>query len=235
MVAAKPNPWMLWWFDRWCHRAIRRQFFRLHRYGDPDWLNRFDNSRPRLYLANHPSFWDGIVLHHVLRTHLRQPTYCMIDAEQIAEHPFFRRVGGFSVDRARPRDGMAAIRYAVDRLRDPAAVVIFPQGQIVGVDQRPLGFESGVARIIAGCPAAQVIPVALRYDFWAEQRGEALMHIGAPVDCTGLSRRQMIATLERAVTAGLDELTNASSRRVEGEVLLRGKRSISQWKRWREP
>ena len=112
----------------------------------------------RLYVANHCSFWDGILLNEMLRRHRAQPLYCMIEEPQVRKHPFFRRIGGFSIDRGRPRDIRSAIDYASDLLngtvrgasrnRNAAALVVFPQGEIQPNDVRPLGFKRGIARIL---------------------------------------------------------------------------------------
>ncbi|HLL90503.1 MAG TPA: lysophospholipid acyltransferase family protein, partial [Tepidisphaeraceae bacterium] len=180
MLPAKPNALVQMWFDAWCRRALRAHFNRVHVYADPA-AQAFDPAVSHLYVANHASFWDGIVLNYWLRHRRRQRAYVMVDARQVAEHPFFRRIGGFSVDRGNPRDGLRAVRHAADLLNaTPCAVVVFPQGQIQPADARPLSFEHGVSRIIERAPLARVVTVALRYEFWLEQRAEAMLSIAAP-------------------------------------------------------
>ena len=184
MLPARPNRLVARWFDGWCRRALRRSFHAAHLYL-PDGGAAWDDADPsagRLYIANHASFWDGVLLYWLLRRRLgtagRRRVYAMVDAEQVAEHPFFRRCGAFSVDRSDARDGLAAVAYAADRLAEGAAVVIFPQGAIAPADRRPLGFEGGLGRIVARCPSAAVVPVGLRYEFWLEQRPEAMVAVG---------------------------------------------------------
>src|SRR5687768_8691479 len=97
MLPARPNRFISFWFDRWCRRALRQQFVRLHLY-DPARLvpptelvslspvsacPHFDPSIPRLYVANHSSFWDGVLLNYVLRNYRPQPRYVMIEQGQI--------------------------------------------------------------------------------------------------------------------------------------------------------
>jgi hypothetical protein len=235
MLPARPNRLIIAWFDRWCRAALRRHFHRLHVYPETPgaWAD-FDPAVPRVYVANHSSFWDGIVFNHLVRRHRPQPLYCMIDERQVREHPFFRRVGGFSVDRTSPRDGLRAVRYAAELLRasPPPAIVVFPQGEIVPNDARPLAFESGVARLIEAAPAGtRVVPVALRYEFWLEQRAEALAGWGAERTYGGIDRRVVVAELASTITRQLDELKSHGLAARPGDVVpLRGKRSISNWK-----
>jgi 1-acyl-sn-glycerol-3-phosphate acyltransferase len=231
MLAAIPNPLFLIWFDGWCRRALRQAFHQVHLYLDRELP--FDPKQSHLYVANHSSFWDGIVLYHWLRTRRRQPIYCMIDEVQVREHPFFRRVGGFSVDRANPRDGLRAIDYASELLnhdRIGTRVIVFPQGELRHNDLRPLGFESGVARIIEKCPAVKVITVALRYEFWKEQRAEAMVSADE-FDDRNQPRDALIRSLEETISQQLDRLQQRAREFQTGEILLQGRASISKWKR----
>lgn len=212
---------------------MHRQFNRLHLYPQSEaaWQS-FDPNISRIYLANHSSFWDGIILNHLIRKFRRQPAYCMIDEVQVGRHPFFRRVGGFSVNRSSPRDGMRAIEYAASLLnRSPCALVLFPQGRIEHNDTRPIELESGIARLIDKCPHAKVIPIALRYEFWIEQRPEVLIRFHDELTLHGLSRAQIIDRLRNALTIGLEHLHEMGLRMQPGNaVLFRGQRSISHWK-----
>ena len=176
--------------------------------------------RGKVVACNHASFWDGIVLYHLLRGRLGGGELaCLIDARQVAEHPFFRRVGGIALDRGRPRAAIAAARRVLAR---GGCVVIFPQGRIVHPDRRPLGFERGVG--LLGRSAA-VVPLSVRYSFWEEQRPEAMVWVGEV-----LPAGSDAAAVEAAVTAGADALAAADRAWEVGRVVLRGRRGVSRWK-----
>lgn len=226
----------MWWFDGWCRRALRRHFYRLHLYLEStDEWHHFDPRRPRIYVVNHSSFWDGIVLYYLMRTtRAAQPLYCMIDERQVLEHPFFTRVGGFSICRDDPRDAVRSIRYAVDLLLHPdrpGAVVVFPQGRIEPNDIRPIRIEAAIPRLIAACPEAAVVPIALRYEFWTEQRAESLIHIGSELHFHGATRPQIVQRLQTALANSIDHLRQAGlDHRPAERIILRGRESISRWK-----
>ncbi len=232
MLPARPNALAIRWFDGWCRRAMRRHFHRVHLYpDDPSQWDAADPAEPRLYVANHCAFWDALLLNVLLRRR-SAGLYCMADAQQVAAHPFFSRIGAFSVDRADPRDGMRAVRHAADLLKGGASVVIFPQGRIRPADARPLGFESGVGRIVRivrRVPGVAVVPVGLRYEFWQEQRAEALVAIGREVRPEG-PPREVTAAVEGAVESLVAGLVEAGKAQRAGRVVLRGKRSVSRWK-----
>ncbi len=237
MRPAAPSVLTISWFDWWCRRALRRSFHRVHLYLEsPGEWDASDPAVPRLYVPNHSSFWDGIVLNVLLRhRHGRraQPLYCMIDEEQVRRHPFFRRIGGFSVDRNDARDGLRAIDYAAGLLNapTPAAVIVFPQGRFQPNGARPLRFEAGVARLVERVPGLRVVPVALRYEFWEEQGAEAMVRVGAERRFEGLPRAAVMSSILDAVTASLDQLKADGLRQRPGDrLLLKGRRSISRWK-----
>jgi 1-acyl-sn-glycerol-3-phosphate acyltransferase len=217
MLLPISNPLVQGWFDWYCGFALRKHFHRVQLFGDAV----FEPERSTLYLVNHCSFWDGIVMNFLIRRYRRQKAYCMSDLAQIKKHPFFRRVGAFSVDRTSPRDGMRAIQFAADLLNTPpCAVVIFPQGKIEPANRRPMLFQRGIERIIERAPSAQVVLVAIRYEFWLNQRPEILLDlcVAKHRTATGLAE-QMTIQLDRLSKAGLGFETGP-------RILLTGRRSI---------
>ena len=225
MLEPKPNAFVSRWFDWYCGRALRKFFHRVHVYGASHTVP-FDPNRSTVYVGNHSCFWDALVVNHWIKSTRRQPTYCMVDADQVREHPFFRKIGGIAVERGKPRDAIRALDYAADRLRNaPCAVVIFPQGKIEPARQRPLGFERGVGRLLSKAPHCQVVLVALHYEFWLEQRPELLMDVSTTTE-------RDAGAIEALLTARVDVLRERSDARVVGDqILVQGRASISQWKR----
>ena len=224
MLPVKPNALTQWWFDWYCGHAIRKHFHRLHQYGEVP----FDPATPTLYVGNHSSFWDALAVNHLIHATRRQRAYCMADAVEVRKHPFFRRIGAFGVDRTSRLDGGRAIRYSVDLLAGgPCALVLFPQGKIRPNDERPLAFEPGVGRIIDGVAARglrlDVVLVALRYEFWLDQRPELLIDLSVPEERSPVG-------LERQLTERVDALASAGRAYTPGgRVLLEGRLSISRW------
>lgn len=237
MQPAAPNWLVMHWFDGWCRRALTKHFHRvqLHLESIVQW-DRFDPSVPRIYVANHSSFWDGIILNFLLRKFRRgQPLYCMIDEVQVKEHLFFPKIGGFSISRSDGRDAIASIAYASELLHrstNPPAIVMFPQGKIEPNDIRPLRIEAATTRIIERCPQARVVPVALKYEFWMEQRPELLVRIGSEMHSESASNSEIARTLQAKLTELLDFLKQAGLEQRAGDrIVLEGRRSISKWKR----
>ena len=227
------NPVVGAWFDWYCRHALRRHFYAVREYGEagptPGRIG------PRLVVAaTHASFWDGIVLNWWLRRLGWRRRWCVVDAVQVRKHPFFRRIGGFGVERHDPADGRRAVRYAAARLAEadeetPAALVIFPQGRIV---PPRLAFEAEAgAWLIARAADAPLLPLALAYEFWEEQRPELLIGVGGVDAGFGRTpRREAMDGLVRTTIDLRSRLVEESNQNAAGRVILRGRRSIKDLK-----
>lgn len=235
MLPAKPNRLVSAWFDWYCAHALRKSFRSVNLYLDPGvrW-DRFDPNVPRVYVANHVGFWDGLLLNFILGRHRNQPRYCMIEEPQVRKHPFLRRVGGFSIDRENPRSAFESIEYAANLLHcdPPPAVVIFPQGKLCHPDVKPLRCEGGILRILSGAPPdTELVPVALRYELTTEQHPEAYVHFGAARPAREFSHRRDMDRLESTLAGSCDRLRDAArERRRPDRVLLEGARSVHEWR-----
>lgn len=228
MLVETPNPVVLAWWRWYCRYALRKHFHRVMLYGDLARPATEPTAEPgaaaTLYLADHLSWWDGVLLFHLLGTRLgERGLRCMVDETQVRKHPFFRRVGCFSVDRTRPRDGLRAVRHAADLLERGHSVVVFPQGRIRPADA-PVSLERGFTYLLDFFPAARVRVLTFRYDFWEHQRPE-LLAWSSPTLAGNAAGLDDIADTFRA---GVETLRDASLRRAEGDLLLRCRRSIAE-------
>jgi 1-acyl-sn-glycerol-3-phosphate acyltransferase len=205
------------WFAWYAPWTLRRHFHRVMLIGE-----RPTFGEPIVLACQHVSFWDGILLDVALRQLGGGRLRCIVDAQQMRRHPFFAHIGGVAVPRDDARQAARVLRQQADQAGEKwDTMVVFPQGRLRPADARPLGFEpAGLRRLATN---AKVVPAALRYDFWEEQRPEALLAIGEPVP---------VDDVEPAVAALADKLFAASLQREPGEILLHGRRGVGVWKEW---
>jgi 1-acyl-sn-glycerol-3-phosphate acyltransferase len=106
----------------------------------------------------------------------------MMEEKQLARLKPFTWIGAFSVVRERPREAFQSFRYAVNLLKaKPGRTVwIFPQGEILPNDSRPLRFFRGFAKIAEESAPCAVLPMAIRYEFLGSYKPDILVSIGAP-------------------------------------------------------
>ncbi len=217
--------------------ALRRAF---HRVLLDDQSVRSDTGQrlmrsasPLLCYVTHTAWWDGYLALELFRTVYPRTGFLMMEEAQLRRYFFFRWEGCFSVDRADPREGLRAIRYAASLLQTEHKPIVwlFPQGAIQPSDQRPLTLYRGAAEIAMRTDGVWCLPIALRYEFGQEQRPEALISFGQPdwVD-RSWARSAVQSLFEQRLTAAADNLRAAwlSQDLAAFRTVLRGRSSTNR-------
>ena len=163
---------------------------------------------PVLLYSNHVSWWDGYLAFLLTRERWNTETYLMMEERQLRRYRFFQWCGCFSVDREDPREALRSVAYAANVLHGHPgrSVWIFPQGEITPNDRRPLTTYSGTAHIALRAAPVRCVPVALRLEFFGEQRPEALVRIGPSHVVEGGTARSLQADMDRRLLQTVDEL-----------------------------
>ena len=185
--------------------SLRRAFHRVAisaPHGE-DW-----STLPTIFYANHVSWWDGYMAFFLTDERWHVEGYLMMEEPQLRRYRFFQRCGCFSVDRHDPREGMRSVAYAAQLLQDrPGRVMwIFPQGEIVPNDRRPLVTYAGAAHVARRAAPVRCVPVALRFEFFGEQRPEALIRLGPPHIVDNASAKTLHAEMDRRLLHEVDGL-----------------------------
>lgn len=185
--------------------ALRRAFHRVAiaaPHGE-DW-----SGLPTIFYANHVSWWDGYMAFFLFDERWHTEGYLMMEEPQLRRYRFFQRCGCFSVDRHDGREAMRSVGYAANLLRSrPGRMVwIFPQGEIQPNDQRPLVTYTGAAHIARRAGRVRCVPVALRFEFFGEQRPEALIRLGAPHIIEHPDVKVLHADMDRRLLAEVEAL-----------------------------
>lgn len=198
--------------------------------------------KPIVVVLNHPSWWDpliGLVLSDLFpdRTH-----YAPIDSEALDRYRFFARLGFFGI---RPRSvsgGRVFLRTGEAILSDARSMLwVTAQGRFTDVRDRPVTLEGGVGHLLARCPQAVALPLALELTFWNQRLPEALCRFGEPIHADiALSPTQWTRRLEAALEHNLDALAETARRRDPDAflTLLAGRQGIAffydLWRRMRD-
>jgi Acyltransferase len=234
MFTARHRPWAGALFSVYLTGLLRRHFHALRLLGE---VPSPPGGLPLLLVPNHGSWWDGLFLYELNRRLLGRRLHLMVLEEHVARFGFFRRLGAFSI---RPgfRDEVASsLAYAASVLADPANVLaLFPQGRIQHPSDRPLGFRHGVERVLREqrSPVA-VLPLAMRCEFYENQRPEALFLCGR-VLVAGPGSFPGADWLEERVASLLEETGRAAVEGRPGRVLLQGRAQTGErWRKWASP
>ncbi|HEX8736317.1 MAG TPA: lysophospholipid acyltransferase family protein [Pyrinomonadaceae bacterium] len=209
MLEAKKSRWFEEIFAVYSRNLLRRRFHSLSVSG-LDFLKKQSADAPFLIYANHSSWWDGLIAFRISRE-IKLNSFIMMEEKHLKRLFLFRRLGAFSVVRENSREAAKSLNYAANLLKENQnrTLWIFPQGEILPNDKRPLNFYRGAARVIEKAGRAAAVPLAMRYEFRGEFKPEIFVKIDAPqliqVD-KNFDAKVLTKQFERQLTETLDDL-----------------------------
>lgn len=179
MLEAKKSVWFEKVFAVYNQNLIKRRFHSLQVSG-LEFLRDKDARMPLIIYANHSSWWDGLVAFELFRQ-AKLDAFCLMEEKHLKKLFLFQRLGAFSIVRENPREAVKSINYAVELLKKTGGTLLmFPQGEIVSYDSRPIKFYTGLSRIIAQIGKVYAVPMAMRYEFLGEFKPQIFVKIGQP-------------------------------------------------------
>lgn len=134
---------MKWIFDTYVKWQVGKTF---HEF----FYNRveLDSSKSVLLVANHFSFWDGLILYILNDGLLHKKFHVMILEDTAKREGMLRYAGAFSVSK-NSRDILQSLDYAAQLLDEPGNLVLmFPQGKLYSNFVEKVNFEQGLLKII---------------------------------------------------------------------------------------
>ena len=227
MIQAKKNKIIGNLFAYYHKRLLKKHFYAIHLAGEEN-ISLVDNSQPVIMYANHSNWWDGFIAYYLTNRVMKKDDYLMMDIEQMKKYSFFKYIGVFSVDRNIPAEAIRSINYAAELLKDSARYLwIFPQGNMVPQESRPLKFFSGITRLAEKTGKVNLVPVCFRYEYLMEQRPEVFISISKPVLVEGKTENDLTEHLRCELEIQLDNLKNdvTAGNFKEFKTIFRGKES----------
>lgn len=189
-----------------------------------DWQGEanLDTDSGLVVAANHISWFDPIVISHILWDNDRPPRF--LAKEALFRAPvvgwIMRNAGQIPVYRG-TRDAAASVQAAVDAARHGECVLVYPEGTITkDPDLWPMAAKSGAARIALSAQVP-VVPMAhfgahqvmgpYRKEFKIFPRKTMHIRVGPPVDLTDLYRdgevdAETLALATERIMAAVTEL-----------------------------
>ncbi|WP_138752445.1 lysophospholipid acyltransferase family protein [Paenibacillus sinopodophylli] len=160
-----------------------------------------------LYVMNHSSWWDGLLVYQLFRSLSKGDHYVMMDEQQLQHFRFFRKLGAYSIDKRTPQSMIPSLRYTGKLLEAGKRVWMFPQGDIHHLEQRPLLLKDGAAHVLRQQPNTTVIPVTVYYSLFHHQKADATMQAGKPIQLAWdqIGKREITERLRACLESQLDE------------------------------
>ncbi|WNS42607.1 lysophospholipid acyltransferase family protein [Paenibacillus sp. MMS20-IR301] len=188
------------------------------------------------YLMNHSSWWDGLLAYHAAGKLPGSRHYFMMEEEQLRKYAFFRRLGAYSINPGSPGDSRASLRYTAGLLQAGERVWMYPEGEILPLEHRPLSLKEGAALVLRLSPQAAVVPVTLYHGLFRHTKPEATLLAGDPLifPWAGMERADIARRLEAVLSEQLEAhrsriVNNRGYMPAEFKPLLRKGRSTHEW------
>lgn len=185
---------------------LKRRFHSLNVKG-LEHLQHKKTSLPIIIYANHSSWWDGLAAFQISH-HTKLDSFIMMEEKQLKRFFLFRKLGAFSIVRENPRLALKSINYAVELLKNSSRTLwIFPQGEILPNNIRPLNFYTGISKIIKKLGECSTISLAFSYEFLNEYKPEIYVNIQMQNMVSAENNiKQITAQFEQNTIQNLDEI-----------------------------
>lgn len=200
MFEAKKSKMAAWMFHLIQQRLLKRYFHKV-------WLT-IEEPLPQnaLFIANHSSWWDGLIFFQLEKRQKVPPIYMMTHEDGMKQVPIFQWIGAFSVNPHSAKHVMQSLRYAQKLLDQGKSVALFPQGAEEHLEARPLHFEKGAAYLAIKYPYIPVIPVTIYYTHRYTKKAEVWIAIGSAIHKGEKNKEDLTQHFEEIVTAQLNTL-----------------------------
>lgn len=227
MIPAKKNKFIGSLFAIYHKRLIRKHFYSIRISGSENLCN-LNKNTPVILYSNHSNWWDGFIAYFITNRYLKKDDYLMMDIQQMTKYSFFKYVGVFSVNRTVPADALSSVNYAAKLLKGSDKYLwIFPQGDMVPQERRPLKFFGGITKLAEKTGSVNLLPVCFRYEFMMEQRPEVFISIGKPKfiseNISGNLTEELRSELEVQLDKLRDDVTAGNTE--DFQTIFRGKDS----------
>lgn len=105
-----------------------------------------------------------------------------MEDRQMKKHPFFRRIGAFSIDLDNPKASVSSLRYAMKSLeRDNACLFIYPEGKITPVSESTPEFKNGLSWLYKKTGKIDFVPIGIYMHAFRSAKPELYLSIGDSV------------------------------------------------------
>ena len=157
--------------------------------------------RPVMLIGNHFSWWDGFIAYRINDLFLHKRFNIMMLEEQLKSRLFLNKSGAYSI-KPGSRSVVETLSYTSGLLHDAEnMVVVYPQGTITSIHRRPVRFERGTERIIAGASDKLMILFYVALPDWYSGKKPGLYV--RVIEYSAMERN--IPDLEEAYNIFLDE------------------------------
>ena len=215
------------------YRQFKKHFYRI--YLDDQRKN--VTAGPKLYLMNHSSWWDGLLIFYLNQTVMKEDSYALMSEKGLEDFPFFGKIGAFAVDPSSPKELMKSLKLSQRLLQEGKSLWVFPQGKEEHIEKRPIMYMNGPAYLHERVDNLQIVQIAAYYTFRHDQRPELFIRISDRVAEQAIQSQERddktntLRTMHEAMVDGVKE--NIIYNEFENyRVFFQGSKTASEWLQW---
>lgn len=132
---------------------------------------------PVLFLCNHQSWWDGILIFLLHQKRWKKPFYVMMLFPELAKRMFLTYLGAFSIQKNH-RSSLESLNYSLKLLENPNNVLVFPQGRLESQYISHLTFLKGIQYLVNHLPThAEIWALSIHYSFSVHVRAHCTIYL----------------------------------------------------------
>ncbi|MFP8488462.1 lysophospholipid acyltransferase family protein [Gracilimonas sp. Q87] len=136
-----------------------------------------------VYFLNHNSWWDGLIPLYLNEYFFKQNARAIMEDKQMKKHPFFSKIGAFSIDLNDPKASVTSLRYAIESLkRNNACLFIYPEGKIKPASESKPDFKNGLSWLYKKVEEIDFVPIGIYMHSFRSAKPELYISIGDTVD-----------------------------------------------------
>lgn len=227
MIKAKHKKWADLIFKPYIFNLLRKHFHSIHILNDFPEVNK---NIPLIFTPIHSTWWDGFFVYLLNKRFLNRKFYIMILEEQLAKYKFFVKLGGYSINQKNPKKIVESLKYSSRMMREyPNSLFnIFPQGELLPVNIKPLKYNNGINKIIDYYEGkVQVLNISVLPLFLKEQNPQLFFKFGKLKE---FDKNNNIDMTEHQIEMSelLNEINYSVNNDNTGKIILKGKKSVSE-------
>lgn len=163
------------------NRNLLKRRFKSFKVSGLNYLLNHDANIPLLIYCNHSSWWDGLAIFQISYK-AKLDSFVLMEEKNLKRYFLFRMLGAFSIDRNDPRSAVESLKYSVKlfETKSSRTLWIFPQGEILPNDCRPIRFFRGMSKIVEDIGDCHVASLSINYEFLQDFKPEIFVRIHEP-------------------------------------------------------
>jgi hypothetical protein len=184
-IPTDENKFLIWFFKWYTFFLLKFRFKSVYFRSDYYPVDK-DST---LILANHNSWWDGLLPLIVNGFVFKQNLRAIVEDTQIIKYPFFSRIGAFSISRQDMKSALYSLEHGAQWLNNPNNnLFVYPEGKITSLTS-PIVVENGFSKIVQRSPNAKIVLLTIFISTANHNKPSLYLDVHGPLDISEVQKK----------------------------------------------